>query len=378
MIDKTLKDLRVALITDSMVAYGGSDRFMFSILQLFPNATIFTSVFNKKKYNDIKYCVKTSFLQKIKIFQKHLNFLSPIAFEQFNLKGFDLVISLSAGSAKGVITNIYQPHIGIILTPPRNIWDGEMNTRYSVFKNLYRFISIFTTHLLRLWDINAVKRIDHILTISDFISRKIKKIYGLDSQVIYPGIRQESFKKPTKQEIEQVRKKYDLPVNFLFTLSRLYDHKRIDWNITSCIKNETYLCIAGDGPDLKYLKKLAKGSKYIRFLGHVNDFEARVIYSISDCFVFCSIEDFGIVTLESLAQGTPVIGLNEGGTSEIVLDGKSGKLISNITELNSAISQKVWTRYNPQDCIKRAHEFDEKIFHLKLTQFIKKIYAKQK
>lgn len=370
---KDFSELKVALVTDSMLGFGGSDRLLFTLIKIFPNSEIFTSVYNPKKYNT-NIPVNTSFIQKLPFFRRQFSFMYPFVFEQFTFPNFDLVISLSAGPAKGIITQLNQPHIGIVLTPPRHQWDREINVRGSRFKIIYKFISIFISHYLRIWDISASKRIDYVISISKYIQKKVKRIYNRDSTVIYPGLSKDWFESSTNDEIEFVKKKYNIKDDFVLVASRLFDHKRNDWAIEACKRNNQLLYIIGEGPDMKYLKKIAGNNPNIIFLGHIPDNEMKVMHSLSNAFLFCGIEDFGYMPLEAMAQGKPVFFFNEGGLTETVVDGKTGALFNNIDELSILISKKAWTRYNPKVIQDRAKQFSEDKYISEITKFVKKVY----
>lgn len=172
---------------------------------------------------------------------------------------------------------------------------------------------------MRIWDYTTSKRVDYWTANSKYIARKIKKRYGVDSTVIYPGIADNCFKVVSKDDESSVREKYGLEQDFVLVVSRLYDYKRIDIAIRACIKANRSLVIVGDGPDMKYLKKVANGSHLIRFLGYIeNDNVVRVLFKLADALLFCGIEDFGLVPVEAMAQGTPVIAYEEGGVLETV------------------------------------------------------------
>ncbi|MFH1546944.1 MAG: glycosyltransferase family 4 protein, partial [bacterium] len=183
--------MKVAIVIDGLVAFGGADRVLISLLKIYPDSDIYTSIFNIEMYpwlNEEK--VHTSFLQKWpfqKFLYRHYWPFSPMAFEQFNFDGYDLVISVSAGCAKGVITGVDTRHVGLILTPPRYQWGGEINARASGLRSLFRFLAPYVDNYLRVWDLEASKRPDELISISKFIHSRVKKYYRRDSTVIYLG-----------------------------------------------------------------------------------------------------------------------------------------------------------------------------------------------
>jgi glycosyltransferase involved in cell wall biosynthesis len=369
---------RVAFVADQMTSFGGADREMFSMLKLFPNADIFTVAFDKEKYPNLKNRVYTSFVQRIpkpKSFYRHLKVLTPFAYESFDLRKYDLVISISAGPARGVITGIYQPHIAMVMTPPRSIWDNELNVRGSRFKRLYKPISVFLNTYMRIWDLSISKRVDYWTANSKYIAQKIKKRYGVDATVIYPGISKESFEKISEERKAEIREKYSVEGDFVLVVSRLYDYKRVDWAIRSCIKSGKQLVIIGEGPDIKYLKSISNGNPLIRFLGFLDDdIEVRIFYSMAEVLLFCGIEDFGLVPVEAMAQGTPVFAYEQGGVLETVKSGVCGEFFKNEKELVKLLKKFSNRGYNPREISKRAMEFTEEKFLDNLEEYIKKVY----
>ncbi len=373
---------RVAVIADQMISFGGADREMFSMLSLFKNVDIYTIVFNPNAYEDIKYKVYTSFVQRLpkpKSFYRHLKVFTPFAYESFDLRGYDLVISISAGPGKGVITDIYQPHIAMVMTPPRSLWDNELNVRGSKLKGLYKSISLVVNTYMRVWDMSISKRVDYWTANSKYIAEKIKKRYGVDAQVIYPGISKECFKEVLEEEKQIVLEKYGLKGEFVLVVSRLYDYKRVDWAIRTCIELNKQLVIVGEGPDMQYLKNIAKGNPLIKFFGYVkDDKEVRVLYTLANVLLFCGIEDFGLVPVEAMAQGTPVLAYERGGVLETVQRGICGDFFKDEQELVLLLKNFDKRMYNPREIINRAGDFTEEKFLNNLREYINKIYEKER
>lgn len=379
---------KVAIIADQMSAFGGADREMFSVLKLLPHAEIYTIVFNKEKYQDIhpnlKKKVHTSFVQKIsnllpKHFFRHLKIFTPFAYESFDLRGYDLVLSISAGPGKGVITQLNQPHVAMVMTPPRSLWDKELNVRGSRLKALYKPISILLNTYMRMWDWTTSRRIDYWSANSKFIAKKIKKTYNKEATVIYPGVEEKYYKECTKKQKEKVRKKYNLPDTFVLVVSRLYDHKRVDWAINACVKADENLVIIGEGPDKKYLKKQAKGSSKVKFLGFVkDDMEVKTMYELADVLLFCGLEDFGLVPVEAMASGTPVLGLGKGGLLETIKPGVTGDFFNTQAEITSLLMSFNKKRYNEEEIRNHAKQFSEKNFLINLAKYLEQVYEEEK
>ena len=378
---------KIAIVADQMSSFGGADREMFSILKLLPYSEIYTIQFNEKKYlhtyPDLKNKIHTSFVQKLskllpKHFYRHLKILTPFAYESFDLRGYDLVLSISAGPGKGVITQLNQPHVAMVMTPPRSLWDKELNVRGSKLKALYKPLSVLINTYMRIWDWTTSRRVDYWTANSKFIAKKIKKTYNKEATVIYPGVQEKYFKQSSKEQKDKIREKYNLPDNFVLVVSRLYDHKRVDWAIKACIEANKNLVIVGEGPDKKYLEKEAKGSDNIQFLGFVkDDMEVKTMYELSEVLLFCSLEDFGLVPVEAMASGTPVLGFSEGGLLETIKAGVTGELFQTPEQLCSLLINFDKTRYNEKQIREHARQFSEENFLINLAEYLERVYERE-
>ncbi len=376
---KELAGLKVALVTDSMVAKGGSDRNIDSLLKIFPKADIYTAVFNQDEYPELENEVYTTFLQKSlfrKLFKKHYNILTPWAFEMLNLTEYDLVVSVSAGSAKGVITTMEQLHFCLLLTPPRTYWDKERSFRSSRLSFLINILTPFFGNFYRIWDYSAAQRIDHIIAISQFIQTKIKHRYGLESDVVYPGIIDFWFRESSNSLPDIVPK--DFKKEYFLVVSRLYDYKRIDWAIKACKEKQKKLIVVGDGPDHAYLKKIAKGSKNILFLGYVSEENLRTIYRNAKALIFPGIEDFGLVPVEAMACGCPVLAYDYGGVTETVIEGKTGSFFSTMEDLGKMLENFDENSFDKEEIKNRAKDFTEGKFLEDFSKIVLKRYEKFK
>lgn len=373
---------KVAIVADQMTSFGGADREMLSILKVFPQADIFTVLFYKQKYPMLKNNVYTSFVQKYtkvfgKKFSRHLKIFNPFAYESFSFDGYDLVISISAGPAKSVVTGISQPHLAMVMTPPRSLWENELNARASKFQKIYRWLSNIINTYLRVWDISISKRVDYWSANSEFVARKIKKIYGVDAKVLYPGVEEKYFEKISETFVEDVKERYQIPDDFVLVVSRLYDYKRVDWAIKACIESGDRLVIVGEGPDLKYLKRIANGKKNIQFLGYIQDDEVKALYKEAKVLLFCGVEDFGLVPLEAMATGTPVFAFGYGGVLETVKEGVSGEFFQNEEELLELLKKLKKNRYNREEIIEHARKFSEEIFINNFTNYLKQLHEEE-
>lgn len=361
---------KTALVCDQMISFGGAERELLSILKLLPNSDIFTIVFNKKAFPTITQKVHTSFVQKLFPFKfsRHLKVLTPIAYESFDLRDYKTVISVSAGPAKGVIPSLDSKHIAMVMTPPRSLWDMELNVRSSPFRKIYRPISNLLNTFMRMWDVSISKRVDYWVSNSNYVKKKVEKRYHVECNTIYPAISHDAFLKDYSSDMGE-------DGEYFLVVSRLYDYKHVDIAISACIKAKKKLLIIGEGPDIKYLKKVAKGNKDIKFLGFLkDDMQVRAYYSKAQALLFCGIEDFGLVPIEAMAQGTPVVAFNQGGVLETVVQGVTGEFFKGEEDLVDILKVFVKSGYNAGKVIEQARKFNEEQFLQNLETYLRNIY----
>lgn len=371
---------KIAIVCDQMTSLGGAEREMFSMMKLFPSADIFTMMYFKEKFPDNRYNIKTSFVQKLpfkRLFQTHVKILTPLAYETLDLSGYDFVISISAGPAKSIITNIDQTHVAMVMTPPRSLWENEESAKRPFWSFLYMPLAYMTNSYFKLWDYTSSKRVDYWTANSEYVKKKIKKIYGTDAEVIYPGVGEIWFKKPEEILVRKMKAKFHLPRHFALVVSRLYKHKRIEWAINSCRDSNTPLYIIGEGPDRRYFERFSKGNENIHFLGKLSDEEVIAMYNIADVVLFSSIEDFGLVPVEAMAGGTPVFAYGVGGVRETVKEGITGEIFYSNEELTELLKKFRVNRYNSNTIRKRAMKFSEEKFHKNLIKFLIRIHEKE-
>lgn len=309
--------LKIALIHDHLVQDGGAEQVLKALNELYPQASIFTLVLDKKNTNQyfIDKDIKTSFLQKfpggVKKYQWWLS-LMPAAIESHNLTDYDLVISSASSFAKGVITRPEAIHVCYCHTPTRYLWNDSHNyLRELKVNKLIKKTLPLTLKKLRLWDRLAAERVDYFIANSYTVATRIKKYYGRDSLVIYPPVDINKF------AISQQPKKYYLAGG------RLVPYKRLDLVVKAFSRLEIPLKIFGIGPELRYLKKIAK--KNIEFLGKVTDNQRAELYQNCIAYLNPQEEDFGITAIEAMASGRPVIAYRKGGATETVIEGVTGE-----------------------------------------------------
>lgn len=359
---------RIAIVHDWIVSFGGAERVLIEVHRLFPTAPIFTLFWEKgstpEELDDalIIPSVLQRFPRALANYQSLLP-LYPYAVEQFDLSRFDIVLSLSHSSAKGVITTPRQKHLCYCYTPMRYIWDHYhtylKNLRLSPLKSL---IFRLSATYLRQWDYASAQRVDHFIAISNTVKERIERIYRRKAVVIYPPV-DTSFFVPLAED--QRANKYFLMVG------RFVPYKKFDLVIELFNERDEPLLIVGDGPLRKRLMKLARNPR-IEFVGTVSDDELRVLYQNALALIFPPLEDFGLVPLEAMACGTPVIGFGQGGCAECVIDGETGILFEeqSLSSLEKAIARFYATSFDREKIRARAKDFDVSIFRDKMRKAV--------
>ncbi len=402
----------VALVHDFLLYYGGAERVLKELGEIYPEAPIYTLLkgeenekleenFNLRRNNkDIykkkleiddsqifrsrtspslrygrgmasKICsVKTSFLQKFpKFLRKRHRWLVPFmptAVETFDLRDYDLVISSSSAFAKGVVVKSRVKHICYMHAPMRYVWDW--NREYLEEKKLKGKTKFFTRlflNYLRMWDRISAERPDYLIANSRYTAERIKKYYRREATVIYPPVEVNKFT-PTKEN-----------AGYFITVSRLVPYKRIDLLIQVFQKLNLPLVIVGDGPEKKKLQKMIDGDKNIKILGWVSDKQKIKLMEQARAFIVATEDDFNITAVEAMSAGKPVIALNKGGTAETVLEGVTGEFFKNPTVelIADAIGRfkENEKNYDYLQIRKRAEEFGVEVFKKKLENFVKRV-----
>lgn len=364
-----MENMNIALVHEWITNNAGSEKVLAVLADIFPDAPIYTSVYDAEKVREFsKYDIRTSFLQKLPLLKKKRELLiplTPIAFEQFDFSKYDLVISSSTMAAKGVITKPETIHISYCHTPPRYLWDPNVDPRAKA--GSFRGLRAKVMHDMRIWDRVAADRVDHFFANSKYISNRIQKFYRRDSVVIYPPVDIERF------TINSSIKRSD---DYLY-VGRLVNYKKCDLVIQTFNKNGLKLRIVGSGPDEARLIRMANDN--ITFLGKRSESDLVKEYQSAKAFIFPAEEDFGIVPIEAMACGTPVIAFAKGGVTETVVDNKTGVFFDEQTtkSLESAI-QKLDTLSLDQEKIRQqALNFSTEKFKEKFKKEVEKIIGKR-
>lgn len=308
--------LKVAIVHDWLVSYAGADRVVDCMHHVFPDAPIYTLVYDKDKmpawFRD--YDIRTTWIQKLpfatKLYKKLLP-LMPGAFEALDLSEYDLVLSSSSSCSKGVITRPDAVHICYCHTPIRYVWDFYYTYRANA-NPLVRAVMPGQMHKLRQWDKCAADRVDYFIANSRYIAQRIKKYYRRDSDVIYPCVHINRSPFVEKED-------------FYLVVGRFTWYKRIDLAVAACTKLGRRLVVIGSGDEESRLRAIAGPTVEFKG-GGLSDEEVRDYYLRAKAFLFPGEEDFGITPVEAQSAGTPVLAYGRGGACETVEDGRTGLL----------------------------------------------------
>lgn len=357
--------MRVALVYDRVNKWGGAERILLALHEIWPEAPLFTAVYDPAGAPWAKdFKVIPSFLNKFPLAKANHEFypwLAPLAFESFDFSGFDVVISIASAEAKGIVTKPETLHLCYCLTPTRYLWSGY---REYFGSWVLKFLSFPVVAYLKGWDKVAARRPDVYLAISRNVQKRIKKYYGRKSEVIYPPVDTEKFKSlrvPAKKAGRQGFKE-----EYFLLVSRLVAYKKVGLAVEAFNKLVFPLKIIGTGSQLGKLKRMA--GKSIDFLGHLTDKQLLSYYQRCQAVIFPQREDFGLVPLEAQACGRPVIAFKGGGAEETVIEGKTGlffypqtaeALVRAVQKFKSSKGLK------STDCRKNAEKFSQEIFKKK-------------
>jgi len=361
--------MKVALIHDWLVVNGGAEKVLQRLLNIFPNADLYTLVDfldeeSRGWLGDTK--ITTSFIQKMPFAKsKYSNYLSlfPIAIEQFDMSGYDLIISSSYCVAKGVITGPEQVHLSYCHSPARYAWD--LQAQYLKESNLHKgmksIIARYILHKFRIWDVRTANSIDAFIANSQFIKKRINKCYRRDALIIYP---------PADLDRFQL---YEDKQDYFLAASRLVPYKRIDLIVEAFSKMpDKKLKVIGSGPELDKINALGKGFDNIEIMGYQKDAILKETMQKAKAFVFAAEEDFGILPVEAQACGTPVIAFGKGGCLETVTDGVSGiHFYEQSTDaIVDALDRFDGLTFSPADVRENAMKFSTAAFDNNILTFV--------
>jgi glycosyltransferase involved in cell wall biosynthesis len=357
--------MKVALVHDYLNQMGGAERVVLALHEIFPQAPIYTSIYDPKRVDTAfqNIDIRTSFMQKLPLVKKHHQpFLPfyPFAMERLDLRGYDLVLSSSSAFGKGVVTRPETMHICYCHTPMRWCWNYDEYVERERLGGISRSILPFFITGLRIWDQTSSMRVDHFIANSPVVADRIQKYYRRDSVVIPPPVEASRFTFDATNQAE----------NYFLIVSRFMPYKHIDLAIEACNRLQLPLVIIGSGRDENRLKSIAGPT--IRFMGRLSDEAVLHYYAHCRAFILPGEEDFGITPLEAQASGRPVIAYAAGGALASIIDRVTGtffhkQTVESLVEVLESFDER---SYDPQTIRNHALEFDKPRFHRRILQFI--------
>ena len=354
--------MRAAIVHYWLLNMRGGEKVLEALCRLLPDADIFTLFYDPERVSpEIRsHRVTASFLQPLRRHHRSLLPLMPMALENFDLRGYDLIVSSESGPAKGIVTQAGARHICYCHTPMRYLWDLYADYRIDWTQSrVKRALMTPLTHYLRLWDYSTAARVDEFIANSENVRRRIEKTYRREAEVIFPPVAVEMFyQKPAE--------------DYYLIVSELVAYKRIDAAVRVFSRSGRPLKIVGDGPEFGALKRIARSN--VEFCGRVSDDELRELYAKCRAFLMPGEEDFGIAAVEAMASGKPVIALARGGALETVPAG-GGILYPEATDdcLSSAVEEWDFLEGggDPGELQRWAARFSEAAFATKMRPLLR-------
>lgn len=369
-----MSKLKIALVHDWLTNMGGAEPLLLEMSKLFPDAPIYTSVYDKENMKAFEHLdVRTTYLQRIlPKFLRYKHILWPVlrahAFRQLDMSDYDIIISSSTAESKAVKKRPGALHICYCNTPTRYYWSHYEEFRESFHFGVLNiiikpFIPLFVRWMRRL-DLQSVQGVDFFIANSNEVKRRIKKYYNRDSTVIFPAVNTKRFVKNGSKR--QARKGFVI-------WGRHVPYKRFDLAVEACTRLNLPLTVIGTGPETKKLKAMAGPT--ITFAGRASDEELERIAHQSEAFLFPGEEDFGISPVEAMAAGLPVIAYKSGGALDYVIEGKTGIFFEEQTveSLSGALSSFDQSDYIQDDLVAISEKFSIEVFVKKFLAYFAKI-----
>ena len=367
--------MKVAIVCDWLTGIGGAERVVYELHKLYPNAPIYTSQYNPSALDWFEDAdIRTLWLQTLpSTLKKFLPVLRAWSFSRLDLSEYDLVLSSSGAEAKGVKTGPKTLHICYMHSPTQYYWirHDEYLSKPG-FPTGFNWIAKLGLKLLigplKRWDKRAAGRPDYIITNSTYTQTNIKKYYKRDSTVIFPPV-----------EIERFKIKGNPPLRHGFVVAgRQTPYKRLDLAIEACNELKVPLVVIGDGPDHKRLERL--GSRSTTFLSNVNDNDLAQHFQTALGFIMPNADDFGIIAVEAMAAGTPVVAYSKGGSQDYMKPGKTGLLFDKqtIKGVASALETALSRNWDYEAVAEHADNFSVDYFRNNIKSFVKQCLDESK
>ncbi len=362
--------MKIAIVHDYLNQFGGAERVVSALHEIFPDAPIYTSIYDEKKLPEQfkKMDIRTSFMQKLPLvskFHRPYFFFYPFAFDLFDLSEYDVIVSSSSAWAKGIRKRPEQLHICYCHNPMRFVWRYDDYIKHEPIPALFKKILPFMLKPISYWDVETSKNVDYFVANSKVVAERIKKTYQRQSVIINPPVENELFKPA------------DVVEDYYLLVSRLAPYKRIDIVVEAFNQLGLPLKIVGGGPNKKQLQKMAGPD--IEFVGKVSDQQLVELVATAQALIFPGEEDFGIVPLEAMASGRPVIAYRAGGALETMVEGVTGLFFDEQTPqaLIKAVHKFQFETFDRQKIRQQAEKFSKKVFAEKIKAFIVKKYEKE-
>jgi glycosyltransferase involved in cell wall biosynthesis len=359
--------MKVALAHDYLNQYGGAERVLEQLHDLYPDAPIYTSMYDPSimpaAYRS--WDIRTSFMQRLPfVTKRHQAYLMayPIAFESFDLSAYDVVISNSSAFCKGVVTGPSTMHISYCLTPMRWVWRYRDYVDRERLGGVARALLPPLIHYLRVWDAMASSRVDRYIAISSAVAARIRKYYRRNPEIIYPPVDTAQFPAAGPRG------------DYYMTAGRMTPYQRKDLIVDAFRDLGRPVKIVGDGRDRARLQ--ARATPNIEFPGWVDDRTLRDLYANCRGYLFPGEEDFGIAPVEAQAAGKPVIAYAAGGALDTVIDGETGVLFARQTpaDLADAVRRFETLSFDPDRIRQNAERFSSQVFRVRFSSFVERAY----
>ena len=362
--------MRLAIVHDFLNQFGGAERCIAALHELYPEAPVYTSICDLRRLPEVfqRMDIRTSFMQRLPLassFHKYYFMFYPLAFERFDLSEYDVILSSSSAYAKGVRKRPGQLHICYCYTPARFLWRYEDYVSRENLAPLFKQVLPFLLEPLKKWDLESSRGVDNFISISGAVAERVRRIYGRQSDIIYPPVETDYFRPA------------NLDGDYYLIVSRLVPYKRLDLAVAAFNELDLPLKIVGGGPARARLERQARPN--VEFLGRLPDEEVKRLLAGCRALVFPGEEDFGIVPLEALAAGRPVIAFRAGGAAETLRDGETGVFFDEAAprSLVNAVNRFKFLAFDKDKLRAQALKFDKRVFQAKIDKFIRKKYEEK-
>ena len=379
--------MKVSLVHDYLREYGGAERVVEVLHEMYPEAPLYTAFVDWESLGEFAdkfrdWDIRTTWVDRnwlVKKYHSPLRFLTPLVWESLDLSEYDVVISSSGWYiCRGIVTHPGQVHISYIHHPPRNLYGFPTGTKPNGLVHAY---ATFINPFLRMYDYAAAQRVDYLVANSETTRQRIWKFYRRDAEVIYPPVESQKSKVKSQKYLakpdpaSQDNLKFKSKDGYFLSVGRLNYAKRVDLAIRACNILKLPLKIVGTGKEEMNLRSISGPT--IEFLGAVSDKELKTKYSGAKGLIFTALEeDFGMVPVEAMNHGVPVIALRQGGVRETVVEGRSGLFFNKpeVEEVVEVVRKFEKMKFDREVIVKQAQKFSKEVFVKKMGDFVTEKY----